>query len=134
MADDPTDPLAHHLNSFVLRINLFRPFDDAFVASWNKGRDNWPAAHINSLHKQLADILPSFLSYGDSQLHDLRTNQQWLKTMMWQLSVNNGNLNRNGDDSMIFQQYSANMANNLLSGISSMPQQNSELLNVSLVC
>ncbi|ROW16051.1 hypothetical protein VPNG_02509 [Cytospora leucostoma] len=130
LADDPTDPLAHHLNSFILLINLFRPFDDAYVASWNKSRNNWPAAHINGLHKQLADILPSFLSYGDSQLHDLRTNQQWLKTMMWQLSVNSGN--RNGEDSM-FQQYSANMANNLLSGMSSMPQQNSELLNVSLL-
>lgn len=101
------------------------------MVSWNKSRNNWPAAHINGLHKQLADILPAFLSYGDSQLHDLRTNQQWLKTMMWQLSVNNGN--RNGEDSM-FQQYSANMANNLLSGMSSMPQQNSEMLNVSLVC
>ena len=134
LADDPTDPLAHHLNSFVLLINLFRPFDDAFVASWNKSRSNWPPAHINSLQKQLTDTPPSLLSYGDSQLHDLRTNQQWLKTMMWQLSVNNSNVNNNGEDSMMFQQYSANMANNLLSGISSMPQQNSDLLNVPLVC
>ncbi|KAJ0108122.1 colonial-26 [Diaporthe amygdali] len=129
LADDPTDHMAHQLNSFIHLSNLFRPFDDAFLGMWSKNRSNWPAAYLNNLHKQLAEIIPAFHSYGDSQLHDLRNNQQWLKTMMWQLNSNNSH----SEDHMMFQQYSANMAANLLAGISSMPQQNSESLNVSFL-
>lgn len=129
LGDDPTDHMAHQLNSFIHLSNLFRPFDDAFLGMWSKNRSNWPSAYLNNLHKQLAEIIPAFHSYGDSQLHDLRNNQQWLKTMIWQLKSNSGH----GEDQMMFQQYSANMASNLLAGISSMPQQNSESLNVSFV-
>ncbi|KAL1872690.1 hypothetical protein Daus18300_004236 [Diaporthe australafricana] len=129
LADDPTDHMAHQLNSFIHLCNLFRPFDDAFLGMWSKNRSNWPAAYLNNLHKQLAEIIPAFHSYGDSQLHDLRNNQQWLKTMMWQLNSNNSH----GEDQMMLQQYSSNMASNLLANISSMPQQNSESLNVSFL-
>ncbi|KKY37723.1 putative c6 zinc finger protein [Diaporthe ampelina] len=129
LGDDPTDHMAHQLNSFIHLSNLFRPFDDAFLGMWSKNRSNWPSAYLNNLHKQLAEIIPAFHSYGDSQLHDLRNNQQWLKTMIWQLNSNSGH----GEDQMMFQQYSSNMASNLLAGISSMPQQNSESLNVSFL-
>lgn len=118
MADDPTDPYAHHLNGFLLLVNLFRPFDDAFVSTWSKTRSNWPATHLQNLQKQLADILPSFLNYGDSQLADLRSNQQWIKTLNWQ--INNGNVTANGDESMMYRQYAASLVSNLLSGTQSL--------------
>lgn len=118
-ADDPTDPYAHLLNSFVSLANLFRPFDDACVTAWNKTRDSWPAAHLHGLQKQLADILPSFLNYGDSQLEDLRLNSQWVKTLTWHLSMANGNMGGN-DESMVYQQYAANLTTSLLSETSSL--------------
>ncbi|CAN8096032.1 unnamed protein product [Discula destructiva] len=127
-ADDPTDPYAHHLNSFVSLVNLFRPFDDAFVATWHKTRNNWPTAHLHSLQKQLADILPSFLNYGDSQLEDLRANHQWIKTLTWHLSMANHNNNASGD---VYQQYAANLTASLLSGAS--PLQGSEIVATSLL-
>lgn len=120
LADDPTDPCAHNLNSFILLVNLFRPFDDAFVANWNKSRASCPANHLHTLQKQLADILPSFLNYGDSQLADLRTNQQWVKTMTWQLNMVNGNLKTAGDESNVYQQYAGSLAESLSPGASSM--------------
>lgn len=129
LADDPADPYSHHLNSFILLVNLFRPFDDAFVATWQKSRNNWQTAHLHSLQKQLADILPSFLSYGDSQLADLQANQQWIKSMTWQLNMNNGNINASGDESMVYQQYAANLATSLLAGAPT-----SEIAAASLVC
>ncbi|KAK7730253.1 hypothetical protein SLS63_005823 [Diaporthe eres] len=129
LGDDPTDHMAHQLNSFIHLSNLFRPFDDAFLGMWSKNRSNWPSAYLNNLHKQLAEIIPAFHSYGDSQYQDIRHNQQWLKTMIWQLNSNGGH----GEDQTVLQQYSANMASNLLAGISSMPQQNSESLNVSFL-
>lgn len=131
LTDDPTDPYAHHLNGFILVVNLFRPFDDAFVATWNKTRNNWPAPHIHNLQKQLADILPNFLNYGDSQLADLWANQQWIKTMTGHLSMGNGSMSAGGDESMVYQQYAANLATSLLSG--SMSLSNSEVAATSMV-
>lgn len=130
LGDDPTDHMAHQLNSFIHLSNLFRPFDDAFLGMWSKNRGNWPSAYLNNLHKQLAEIIPAFHSYGDSQLHDIRNNQQWLKTMIFQLTSNGAH----GEDQMMFQQYPAHMANNLVASIASMPQQNSESLSVPFVC
>lgn len=114
--DDATDVHAHRLDSFLRLVNLFRPFDDAFVSNWSKTRGNLPAPHLQTLQKQLADILPSFLSYGDSQLADIRSNQQWIKTMNWQLTMTSGNVNSNPDESLVYQQYAANLRNSLLSG------------------
>lgn len=126
LADDPTDSHAHHLNSFILLANLCQPFDNAFVAKWNETRSKWPAAHLLNLQKQLADILPSFLNYGDSQLADLQTNQQWIKNMTWQL--NNGS----GEESMLYQQYAANLSTSLFSGASGL--QGTEMQPAAMVC
>lgn len=131
-ADDTTDPYAHHLNNFLSLANLLRPFDDALVAMWNKTRSNWPSAHLHTLQKQLADILPSFLNYGDSQLADLRANHQWIETFTWHVRMNNGNVNVNGDESLVYQQYAANLTNSLLSGAPSL--QVPDVTNASLVC
>lgn len=131
-ADDPTDPYAHHLNNFLSLVNLYRPFDDAFLSKWHKIRNNWPSAHLESLKKQMEAILPSFLNYGDSQLADLRANHQWIETLTWHLRMNNGNVNVTGDESLVYQQYAANLTTSLLSGASSL--QGSETTASSLVC
>lgn len=131
--DDATDPLAQHLNGFILLVNLFRPFDDAFVALWNKSRENCSSSYLAALQKQLAEVLPAYLNIPDSQLADLRVNQQWLKTMTWQLSMNNGHLSSNASDPMMSFQYPINIANDILSATSSVPQQSLELLGVPLV-
>lgn len=129
MGDDPTDPYGHQLNNFRLLVTLFQPFDDAFAAAWNKNRSSWSSTHIHGLQKQLSDIIPSFLSYGDSQLADLRANQQWLKTMSWQINLANGGNFTNAEESMVmYQQYAINLGESLASSTSSLPQQNSELV------
>lgn len=110
MTDDPSDPLAHQLNAFLSTIHLFRPFDDAFTALWNKTRGNLSQPYISNLQKQLNDLLPQYLCQ-DPQLTDLNTNQQWLKSTIWQL---NSGLNTNSDDSGMSFQYPADMARELL--------------------
>lgn len=132
-ADDPTDPCAQHLNSFFSLVNLFRPFDDAFLATWNKTRNEWPSAHLDSLKKQMEGIMPSFLSYGDSQLGDLGANRQWIETLTWHLRMNNGNVNLNGDESLVYQQYAANLKSSLCLGASSL-QGSPDMTATSLVC
>ncbi|KAH8685208.1 hypothetical protein BGZ61DRAFT_356150 [Ilyonectria robusta] len=130
LGDDPTDPLAHQLNGFIMLVNLYRPFDDAFTATWNKSRRHLSAQHITGLQKQLNDLVQSYMCQ-DSNLTELRTNQQWLKNTSWQL--NNGTINGNGEDSISFQ-YPMDMSRELLMNMASQfPSQGMELLGSGLI-
>jgi hypothetical protein len=97
ITDDPSDPLAHTLNGFILLVNLFRPFDDTFTALWNKTRSDFVPTYTSALQKQFQEVLPAHVNVNDSSLNDLHPNQQWLKTHMWQLGIASSN---NGDPNM----------------------------------
>ncbi|KAL7784919.1 hypothetical protein V8C37DRAFT_339901 [Trichoderma ceciliae] len=130
LGDDPTDPLAHQLNGFILLVNLFRPFDDAFTSTWNKTRSHLSSQYITNLQKQLNDLAQSYLCQ-DSSWNDVHTNQQWLKNTVWQLS--NGVSAGATEEAMSFQ-YPMNMSRELLMNMASQfPGQGMELLNSGLL-
>ncbi|PVH84729.1 hypothetical protein DL98DRAFT_397681, partial [Cadophora sp. DSE1049] len=131
--DDPTDAQAHHLNGFIHLVNLFRPFDEGFVALWNKTRTDCSPAYLSALQKQLNDALPTYLNSTENQTADLRTSQQWLRTMVWQLSIQNGCLSSgNGDPSMTFQ-YPVDIARDLVGMTSQFSQQSMEVHGIGLI-
>ncbi|KAF4121929.1 C6 zinc finger protein [Geosmithia morbida] len=126
--DDPSDPLAHQLNPFVLLVSLFKPFDESLVATWNKARSSLAPSHIASLRKQLNEMAQSYICQ-DSSFSDYHTNQQWLKSTVWQLT--NGSVN---DDAMSFQYSGSNMPRDLLMAMASQFQGHGlELLNSGLI-
>ncbi|PTB35632.1 uncharacterized protein TrAFT101_009333 [Trichoderma asperellum] len=129
LGDDPTDPLSHQLNGFILLINLFRPFDDAFTNTWNKTRSHLSPQYISGLQKQLNDAVQT-LACHDPAWNDLNTNQQWLKNTVWQLS-NGGAVATEG--SMSFQ-FPMNVSREMLMNMASQfPGQGMELLNSGLL-
>ncbi|TDZ33352.1 putative sucrose utilization protein SUC1 [Colletotrichum spinosum] len=123
-ADDPSDPLSHQLNSFIMLVNLFRPFDDAFTAVWNNTRGS--NLYSSNLQKQLSEALPTYVCQ-DRQFCDLRTNQQWLKSTVWQLT------HSQSDNNMNFP-YSADLSRELLMTLAShFPGQAMELVGSGLI-
>ncbi|KAF3066858.1 putative sucrose utilization protein SUC1 [Trichoderma lentiforme] len=129
LGDDPTDPLAHQLNGFILLVNLFRPFDDAFTSMWNKARSHLSSQSIVSLQKLLNDTVQRALCQ-DPSWNDVHTNQQWLKNMVWQLS--NGVV-AGGEDSISYQ-FPGTMSRELLLKMAShFPGQGMELLTSGLL-
>ncbi|KHN97278.1 C6 zinc finger domain containing protein [Metarhizium album ARSEF 1941] len=130
LGDDPADPQAHMLNGFILLVNMFRTFDDAFLAIWNKTRTQLTSQYIHGLQKQLNEAAQSY-ACRDSNFHDLHTNQQWLKSTVWQLD--SGVANGNSDDSMSFQ-YPVSMSRELLANMTSQfPVQAVDLLGNRLI-
>ncbi|KAK7224035.1 hypothetical protein V2G26_012038 [Clonostachys chloroleuca] len=128
--DDMTDPLAHQLNGFVVLSNLFKPFDDTFNNIWSKARHNLSPQYLASMQKQLTGLVQSYL-YQDANFTDAHTNQQWLKSIIWQLA--NGAVSGGNDDSMSYQ-YSGNMSRDLLMSMASQfPNHGMELLNSGLI-
>lgn len=125
--DDQSDRTGHQLGGFISMVNLFRPFDDAFISTWNKTRGQLSAQYLNTLQKQLSDLVQSYLCQ-DSNFTDHHTNQSWLKSMIWQLNGNVG-----GDDSMSFQ-YPANMSRELLVNMASQfTNQANDLASAGLI-
>lgn len=124
LADDPTDPLAHQMNNHIILVNLFRPFDDTFMLLWNKTRNECTPAYLAALQKQASEI---HLPYGADS--DIRANQSWLKTVAWNVSVQNGM--SPGSDDMSYQ-YPIDMSRDLASITSQFSTPTAELLGVPL--
>ncbi|KAI0118967.1 fungal-specific transcription factor domain-containing protein [Daldinia grandis] len=129
MTDDPTDPLASQLNGYILLVNLFRPFDDMFITFWNKTRGESSPSYLSVLQKQFSDMIPPYMNVQDS---DLRANQQWLKTITWHLSMQNGCAPQGSQDQMQLQ-YPIDMSRDLMSMTSQFQTQSTELLGMPLV-
>ncbi|KAM3448328.1 hypothetical protein MY3296_007862 [Beauveria thailandica] len=127
LADDPSDPLAHQLHSFITLVNLYRPFDDAFITLWNKTRTHLSAQYIGGLQKQQNDLSQNY-ACQDPNFADFRTNQQWLKNTVWQLA--NG-ANANAKDNSF---YNGDMARDLLLSLAaSFPNQGLDIVNTGLI-
>jgi hypothetical protein len=127
-SDDPSDPMSHQINGFISMVNLFRPFDSAFLTTWNKSRSQLSAQYLTGLQKQLVELVQSY-QCQDSNITDLHINQQWLRSTVWQLT--NGNV---GSDENIPFQFPVDMARELLVNMASQfSNQANELINAGLV-
>ncbi|KAI1101238.1 fungal-specific transcription factor domain-containing protein [Jackrogersella minutella] len=129
MTDDPSDPLAPQLNGYLLLVNLFRPFDDVFITLWNKTRAESSSQYLGVLQKQFSDMIPPYMNVQDS---DQRANQQWLKTITWHLSMQNGCVPQGGQDQMQMQ-YPIDMTRDLMSMTSQFSTHSTELIGLPIV-
>ena len=130
--EDPTEA-APPLTGFIHLVSLFRPFDDNFIAIWNKTRSDCSPSYLAALQKQLTDALPAYLNGTESQAADLRTSQQWLRTMVWQMSIQNGCLSSGNDDPSMTFQYPVDIARDLISMTSQFSQQSMDVHGIGLV-
>lgn len=131
--DDPSDTQACHLNGFIHLVNLFRPFDEGFVALWNKTRTDCSPSYLAALQKQLTDALPTYLNSTENQAADLRTSQQWLRTMVWQLSIQNGCLSSGSDDPTMTFQYPVDISRDLIAMTSQFSHKSMEVHGIGLI-
>lgn len=129
LADDPSDPQAHQLNTFILLVNLYRPFEDTFTAAWSKTKSHLSSQYLTGLQKQLNDLVQSYVCQ-DGNFNDINTNQQWLKNTLWQLT--SGVVNGDGQDFMSFH-YPVHLYRELLVSMASQFPVQLDLLGPGLV-
>lgn len=130
--EDPTEP-APPLTGFIHLVSLFRPFDDQFISLWNKARTDCSPSYLAALQQKLTDALPAYLNSTESQAADLRTSQQWLRTMVWQLSIQNGCLSSGSENLSMTFQYPIDIARDLISMTSQFSSQSMEVHGIGLV-
>ncbi|KAF2211497.1 hypothetical protein CERZMDRAFT_112587 [Cercospora zeae-maydis SCOH1-5] len=129
--EDPAETV--ELNGFIHLVNLFRPFDDTFVGLWNKARVGCTTEWLARLQQQLSDALPTYLSCTETQAVDLRCSQQWLRTMVWQLSISHGFLSSAAPDHAMSFKYPIEVSRDLVHSTSQFTQPAMEVHGIGLV-
>jgi len=129
--DDPDESV--ELSGFLHLVSLFRPFDDSFVGLWNKTRTVCSTDWLASLQSQLSEALPLYLRSTEIQAVDLHVSQQWLKTMVWQLSISHGYLASTSPEDSMSLRYPIEIGRELVTATSRFSQQAMEIHGIGLV-
>ncbi|CAD6574142.1 MAG: hypothetical protein ASARMPREDX12_006401 [Alectoria sarmentosa] len=127
------DPANYSLAGFIYLVNLYRPFDDTFIGLWNKSRTDCSPLTLARLQQQLTEALPQFLNTTESQAADLRTSQQWLRTMVWQLSIANGFLSSTSPDTSMTFRFPIEIAKDLVEVTRQFSKQSMEVHGIGLI-
>lgn len=112
---------------FIYLVNLYHPLDDTFVGLWNKTRSVCSAPWLAQIQKQLTEALPTYLNVTESQGVDLRVSQQWLRTVVWQLSIASGCLTLISVDPCMTFGYPVEVALHLVTFLSGFSKQSLEV-------
>jgi len=129
--EDPAETV--ELNGFIHLVNLFRPFDDTFVGLWNKAKNGCTTQYLAQLQQQLSDALPNYLQSTESQAADLRCSQQWLRTMVWQLSISHGFLSSAAAENAMSFKFPIEISRDLVTSAGQFSQQAMEVHGIGLV-
>lgn len=129
--EDPSETV--ELSGFIHLVNLFRPFDDTFVGLWNKARTGCTTEWLARLQQQLSEALPIYLQSTETQAVDLRCSQQWLRTMVWQLSISHGYLSSVSNENAMSFRYPIEISRDLVAATSGFSQQSMEVHGIGLI-
>ena len=129
--EDPAETV--ELNGFLHLVNLFKPFDDTFVGLWNKAKNGCTTQYLAQLQQQLSDALPTYLQSTESQAVDLRCSQQWLRTMVWQLSISHGFLSSAAAENAMSFKFPIEISRDLVTSAGQFSQQAMEVHGIGLV-
>lgn len=130
----PQDPEEEDvISGFLYLISLFRCIDDEFMALWNKAKSECSASWLSNLQRQLSDALPVELKTTESQAADVRITSHWLRIMVWQLSIANGYLSFNSQQSSMTFTYPIEVARDLIQDIQSLSLDSMEVHGIGLI-
>jgi len=124
---------SNSIAGFIHLVNLYRPFNDTFIGLWNKSRTDCSPFTLARLQQKLIEALPAFLNTTESQAADLRTSQQWLRTMVWQLSIANGFLSSSSPDTSMTFRFPIEIAKDLVAVTGQFSKQSMEIHGIGLV-
>ena len=121
------------ISGFIYLVNLFKPFDEVFVGLWNQSRADCSTEWLACLQRQLTNALPASLDSTETQAADLRVTQQWLRALVWQLSITNGYLSLTSTENAMTFKYPIDITRDLVAMTSRMSRQAMEVHGIGLV-
>jgi hypothetical protein len=126
-------PEAEVMQGFVYLTKLFCCIDDDFMALWNKTKSECSPEWLSRLQQRLCEVLPPDLQATDHQVADLRITQQWLRIMVWQLSVAHGHISSHSQDPALRFLYPIEVVKDLIGDIKGLSLASMEVHGVGLI-
>ncbi|KAK9323785.1 hypothetical protein V1517DRAFT_86893 [Lipomyces orientalis] len=118
---------------FRYLVELFRPFDETFMALWNKADALCLPPSLVALEQRVLAAVPaSAVDLSDDQTANLRVSQQWLRTMIWRLSTSLGFLSSSSINECMTFRYPLLIARDLTLSTFKLPQQSMEVHGIGL--
>ncbi|KAK2799722.1 hypothetical protein FQN50_008370 [Emmonsiellopsis sp. PD_5] len=121
------------VSGFGYLANLFRPFDETFLSLWNRTHSVCSAGSLVNLEAHIQEAVPPSLDIYDDQLANLRITQQWLRTIIWQLSTTLGFLSSNSVHECMTFRYPLQIARDLAVATWKLPQLSMEVHGMGLI-
>ena len=113
-------------------VDLFAIIDDNFSRLWNKARSDCNPTWLLSLQNRLTLALPTATQCTEIQEADLRVTQQWLRTVVWQLSTASGCLSSQSADESMTLTYPIEIVRDLLAITDRLSKQALEVHGIGL--
>lgn len=129
--EDPSEPVG--LNGFIHMIKLFRTIDGTFVGLWNDFHARCPSEWLVRLQHHLSNAFPTHFRSTEIQAVDLIVSQQWLRTLVWQISMRQGFLSSTAADSVMRFGFPIEVSRELLTAIHRFSRQAMEFHGIGLV-
>ncbi|PGG98534.1 hypothetical protein AJ80_09513, partial [Polytolypa hystricis UAMH7299] len=119
-------------SGFGYLASFFRPFDETFLSLWNRTHSVCSAVSLVNLETHIQGAVPPSLDASDEQLANLRITQQWLRTIIWQLSTTLGFLSSNSVHECMTFRYPIQIARDLAFATWKLPNQSMEIHGLGL--
>ncbi|RMZ80475.1 hypothetical protein DV737_g2996, partial [Chaetothyriales sp. CBS 132003] len=121
------------VNGLLYLVSLLHCIDDKFMSFWNKVDNDCSTAWVSALQRRLLNALPAELKTTKYQAADIRITQHWLRAVVWQLSIMNGNLSSSSADSALTFKYPIEIAEALQSDLQKMDLPSMEVHGIGLI-
>ena len=136
------DPAPEDLGIVALTClyNMFRIVDSRVSEIWNNLRSEnpviWPqntAIWLAQLQRQVTEAVPPDAKFTNIQEADIRITQQWLRTIIWQLSTASRCLSSTASDRSMTLRYPIEIAQDLASVTLRLPLEAMDAHGIGMV-
>ncbi|KAL6892099.1 hypothetical protein GGI43DRAFT_414129 [Trichoderma evansii] len=127
---------AHILSGLLDLISLFQNFDTAFINLWNVSDNppfSAPKEYLVKIQQALDLALPRVSERTIAQQADLLLSREWLKLMVWQLSVSKTLLCSTSPDESMSLRFPVSVARNVVLTTALLPEKALEANGVGIL-
>lgn len=126
------EDLSHNMKGFNYMVDLWSQINSDFLSMWNDKRFPITPEWMASQHRKLCSALPERLEISEVQEADILISQQWLRTILWQLSTSRLLLSSSATDEALRFSFPIQISQDLLKITNRMSSETLEVHGIGI--
>ena len=120
-------------SGFKQLVDLYQPFNEIFIGSWNGTSNSCSTNQVISIETQLQQAVSISMDLSEVQMADLLVSQQWLRMIVWQLCTKLGYLSSTTRHESLTFWYPIYIARDLMLSTWDMSEHSLQIHGIGLV-